>query len=112
MVYNQQTQTITSRESGTKWRLTRKSLDKYTQNNCYHNTSFASMTVPTPTVRDCLGTWSMSLSKKRALAVMVSWLSVFTRVLDTSEDPGSLNAMWPSGPIPETNQFKYVINMS
>ena len=35
-----------------------------------------------------------------ALAMMVSWARVLTRVLDTRELPGSLKAMWPSGPIP------------
>ena len=65
-------------------------------------TSLASMTVPTPTVRDCLGTRLRSWPKKRALAKMVSWLRVLTRVRDTRDDPGSLKAMWPSGPIPVT----------
>lgn len=31
---------------------------------------------------------------------MVSWLSVFRRVLEASELPGSLKAMCPSGPMP------------
>ncbi|MPC19799.1 hypothetical protein E2C01_012728 [Portunus trituberculatus] len=50
-------------------------------------TSLESMTVPTPTVRACLGTLDMSLSKKRALAVMVSWFKVLTRVRDTKLEP-------------------------
>lgn len=56
-------------------------------------TSFASITVPTPTVRASVGTLDMSPSKKRALANMVSWLRVFTLVRDTRLDPGSLKAM-------------------
>lgn len=41
-----------------------------------------------------------SPSKNRALARMVSMASVFTRVLDTRLEPGSLKAMCPSGPMP------------
>ena len=63
-------------------------------------TSLASMTVPTPTVSARVGTLLMSLSKKRALAWIVSWLRVLTRVRDTREEPGSLNATCPSGPMP------------
>ncbi len=63
-------------------------------------TSCASITVPTPTVSACVGTWLMSPSKNLALAWIVSRARVFMRVLDTRLDPGSLNAMWPSGPIP------------
>ena len=48
----------------------------------------------------CLGTASMLPPKNLALAMMVSWARVLTLVLDTREDPGSLKAMWPSGPIP------------
>jgi hypothetical protein len=63
-------------------------------------TSLASITVPTPTVKACLGTFDISFPKKRALASRVSWANVFTLVLDTSDDPGSLKAICPSGPIP------------
>lgn len=69
-------------------------------------TSLASITVPTPTVRACFGTLDMSLSKKRALAVMVSWFRVLTRVRDTKLEPGSLKAICPSGPIPENAVWK------
>lgn len=67
-------------------------------------TSLASMTVPTPTVSAMVGTFERSPSKNRALAMMVSFASVFTLVLDTRLEPGSLNAMWPSGPIPDTEK--------
>lgn len=60
------------------------------------------MTVPTPTVKAMVGTLERSPSKNLALARMVSMARVFTRVLDTKLDPGSLKAMWPSGPIPGT----------
>lgn len=63
-------------------------------------TSFASMTVPTPTVSAIMGTFDRSLSKYRALAITVSFASVFTLVLETRLEPGSLKATWPSGPIP------------
>lgn len=63
-------------------------------------TSLASMTVPTPTVRAMVGTLERSLPKKRAFARMVSFANVFTLVLETRLEPGSLNAMWPSGPMP------------
>lgn len=63
-------------------------------------TSRASITVPTPTVSAIVGTLEMSLLKKRAFATIVSWASVLRRVRDTKLEPGSLNAMWPSGPIP------------
>ena len=56
-------------------------------------TSLASITVPTPTVSACLGTLLRSLSKNRAFATTVSLARVLRRVLDTSDDPGSLKAM-------------------
>lgn len=56
-------------------------------------TSLASMTVPTPTVKAMVGTLERSPSKNLALASMVSMAKVFTRVLDTKLDPGSLKAM-------------------
>lgn len=56
-------------------------------------TSRASITVPTPTVNACFGTLLMSPSKNFALDLMVSSARVFTRVLDTKLDPGSLKAM-------------------
>ena len=31
---------------------------------------------------------------------MVSLARLLIRVRETSDDPGSLNAMWPSGPMP------------
>lgn len=67
-------------------------------------TSFASMTVPTPTVSAIMGTFDRSLSKYRALAMTVSFASVFTLVLETRLEPGSLKATWPSGPIPGKTQ--------
>ena len=67
-------------------------------------TSFASMTVPTPTVRAMVGTFERSPSKNRALAMIVSFARVFTLVLETKLEPGSLKAMWPSGPIPDVGQ--------
>ena len=51
-----------------------------------------------------LFTLSTSLSKKREFATIVSVVSVFTRVREVREEPGSLNAMWPSGPMPPTNR--------
>lgn len=51
------------------------------------------MTVPTPTVRAMVGTLERLLPKKRALATMVSFARVFTLVLETRLEPGSLNAM-------------------
>ena len=63
-------------------------------------TSFASMTVCTPTVSACVGTWLTSPPKKRAFASIVSTASVLILVRDARLDPGSLNAMWPSAPIP------------
>lgn len=56
-------------------------------------TSLASMTVPTPTVRAAFGTLLTSPPKNLALASIVSTASDLMRVLDTSDDPGSLNAM-------------------
>ena len=56
-------------------------------------TSLASMTVPTPTVKAIVGTLERSPSKNLALAKIVSIAKVFTRVLDTKLDPGSLKAM-------------------
>jgi hypothetical protein len=43
------------------------------------------------------------LSKKRALAAIVSCASVLSRVRDTKLEPGSLKAICPSGPIPPIN---------
>lgn len=65
-------------------------------------TSFASMTVPTPTVRAMVGTFERSPSKNRALAMIVSFARVLSLVLEAKLEPGSLKAMWPSGPIPDT----------
>uniref|UniRef100_A0A2M4C7Q8 Putative secreted protein n=1 Tax=Anopheles marajoara TaxID=58244 RepID=A0A2M4C7Q8_9DIPT len=66
-------------------------------------TSRASITVATPTVKACFGTLLISLPKKRAFASSVSCANVFTLVRDASEEPGSLKAMCPSGPIPPMN---------
>ena len=70
------------------------------------------MTVPTPTVRAMWGTCEMSPPKKRALAMMVSCARVFTLVRDTRLEPGSLNAICPSGPIPERNGTKTLFNIT
>ena len=80
--------------------LKNQHLTFYLSLNYLPLTSWASITVATPTVRAMVGTLLMSLSKKRALATMVSFARVFTLVLDFSDDPGSLNAIWPSSPIP------------
>lgn len=58
------------------------------------------MTVPTPTVSAIVGTLEISPSKYLALAMIVSFARVFTLVLETRLEPGSLKATWPSGPIP------------
>ncbi len=59
------------------------------------------MTVPTPTVSAALGTLAVSPLKNLALASMVSTASDLILVLEVREEPGSLKAIWPSGPIPE-----------
>lgn len=69
-------------------------------------TSLASITVPTPTVKACLGTLLISFPKNRAFASSVSCANVLTRVRDTRDDPGSLNAICPSGPIPINNEHR------
>lgn len=56
-------------------------------------TSAASITVPTPTVNACFGTLLMSLPKNLAFASKVSCANVFTLVLETKDEPGSLKAM-------------------
>lgn len=93
-------------------RLCRKTHASTNLTNNRHSpkllTSFASMTVPTPTVSAMVGTFERSPSKNRALAMMVSFARVFTRVLDTRLEPGSLKAMWPSGPIPDKIQWTQV----
>ena len=71
-------------------------------------TSLASMTVPTPTVRADLGTLVTSPPKNLALASMVSTANDLILVRDTREEPGSLNAMCPSGPIPARSIHKTV----
>ena len=58
------------------------------------------MTVPTPTVSAVVGTFETSPPKNLALALMVSTARDLILVRDTSDDPGSLKAMCPSGPIP------------
>jgi hypothetical protein len=42
----------------------------------------------------------MSLSKNLELAMRVSLVNNLTLVFDCKEEPGSLNAMCPFGPIP------------
>ena len=56
-------------------------------------TSLASMTVPTPTVKEDFGTLLTSPPKNLAFASMVSTARDLIRVRETSEEPGSLNAM-------------------
>jgi hypothetical protein len=51
------------------------------------STSLLSSTVPTPTVSAILGTASMSLLKKRALARIVSYARVLTSVREARDDP-------------------------
>lgn len=63
-------------------------------------TSFASITVPTPTVRACFGTLARSPSKNLAFATTVSLAKVLILVRETRDEPGSLNAICPSGPMP------------
>jgi hypothetical protein len=50
-------------------------------------TSLASITVCTPTVNAILGTFSMSLSKKRAFAKIVSYARVLMRVREVKDEP-------------------------
>ena len=50
--------------------------------------------MPIPCVMQCIGT-SSGESKKRALSARVGSVSVFTRVSEASEEPGSLKPMWP-----------------
>ena len=59
-----------------------------------------SITYATPTVNANLGTLDTSPSKNLAFAIIVSYANVFTLVLDVNDDPGSLNAICPSGPMP------------
>lgn len=80
--------------------LSRQALKNNYESCVVDCTSLASITVPTPTVRAIVGTLVMSLSKNRALATMVSFAKDLTRVLETNDEPGSLNAIWPSLPIP------------
>ena len=58
------------------------------------------MTVATPTVRAWVGTWEISPPKNLAFATIVSFAKVLILVRDASDDPGSLKAICPSGPIP------------
>ena len=83
----------------TPWRRARALLWPLTSSS----TLRASITVPTPTVRAVFGTRFTSPPKKRELAMMVSWVRVFWRVREVSDEPGSLKAMWPSGPTPPMN---------
>ena len=47
--------------------------------------------VPSPCVTTCRGTACSWSSKNRALSERVARVSVFTRVREASDDPGSLN---------------------
>ena len=53
-----------------------------------------------PWVRQCCGTRSTSPPKNRALSLRVWLVNVLIRVREASEEPGSLNAICPSVPIP------------
>ena len=57
------------------------------------HTCSESKRVPTPIVIPIFGTLEMSQSKNWAFATQVSIASVFTRVLETNDEPGSLNPM-------------------
>ena len=46
----------------------------------------------------------MSLLKNLELAMIVSSVSCFSLVLDLKDEPGSLNAIWPSTPTPPKNK--------
>lgn len=61
------------------------------------------MTVPTPTVKAFVGTLVISPLKNLALACIVSTARVFILVFEFKDEPGSLKAMCPSGPIPLTD---------
>ena len=67
-------------------------------------TSFASIIVATPTVKADWGTFVMSLLKNLELAMIVSSVNCFSLVLDLKDEPGSLNAIWPSTPTPPKNK--------
>ena len=53
-----------------------------------------------PWVRQCCGTASTFPPKNRALSLRVWLVNVLIRVREASEEPGSLNAICPSVPIP------------
>ena len=67
----------------------------------YNYTSLASMTVPTPTVNAVVGTLDTSPPKNLALALIVSTARDLILVRETREEPGSLKAICPSGPMPK-----------
>lgn len=54
----------------------------------------------TPWAGQCAGTLSCD-SKKRTLSSLVLAVSVLMRVRLIGEEPGSLNPMWPFGPMSE-----------
>lgn len=58
------------------------------------------MTVATPTVRAWVGTSEILPPKNLALATMVSLANVLILVREASDEPGSLKAICPSGPMP------------
>ena len=60
----------------------------------------AAMIVARPWVRQCRGTSSTDPPKNRALSSRVCFVRVLIRVRDASDEPGSLNAMCPSVPMP------------
>ena len=48
---------------------------------------------------------AIGLFSNLALASIVSWDNALILVLETSDDPGSLKAMCPSGPMPVQQQL-------
>ena len=97
-------QNLPSNSTVTSMAVTHKNIEYTCTCTCspWYCTSLASMTVPTPTVRADLGTLVTSPPKNLALASMVSTANDLILVRDTREEPGSLNAMCPSGPMPES----------
>ena len=55
--------------------------------------------VPSPWVRQCIGTWA-GVSKNRALSARVFGASVLIRVREANDDVGSLKPMCPLAPMP------------
>jgi len=63
-------------------------------------TSLESVTVPIPTDNALAGTFSGSFPKKRLFTILVSVVRIQTPVLEARDVNGSLNARWPSTPMP------------